>query len=60
MRGQAGFFDLDERLSERSAQGDDLKRLHAIIDFDLLQAYLAHAVPRADRSKEADRLSITS
>src|SRR5215218_10024272 len=51
MRGQAGFFDLDERLSELSAKGDDLERLNAIIDFDLFRPDLARAVPRADRSK---------
>jgi len=26
MRGQAGFFDVDERLKELSAKGDDLPR----------------------------------
>src|ERR671920_2070782 len=51
MRGQAGFFDLDERLSELSAKGDDLERLNATIDFDLFRPDLARAVPRADRSK---------
>jgi IS5 family transposase len=51
MRGQAGFFDLDERLSELSAKGDDLEQLNAIIDFDLFRPDLARAVPRADRSK---------
>ncbi len=25
MRGQAGFFDIDERLKEISAKGDDLE-----------------------------------
>ncbi len=35
MRGQAGFFDVDERLQELSAKGDDLERLKAIIDFEL-------------------------
>jgi IS5 family transposase len=51
MRGQAGFFDLDERLSDLSAKGDDLERLNAIIDFDLFRPDLARAVPRADGSK---------
>jgi len=35
MRGQAGFFDVDERLKEFSAKGDDLEQ----------------AVPRKDRSR---------
>ena len=50
MRGQAGFFDLDQRLSQLSAKGDDLERLKAIIDFELFRPDLAGAVPRADRS----------
>ena len=29
MRGQAGFFDIDERLKDLSAKGDDLERLKA-------------------------------
>ena len=51
MRGQAGFFDLDERLKEISAKGDDLERLNAIVDFEAFRADLALAVPRSDGSK---------
>src|SRR5919202_1718361 len=51
MRGQAGFFDVEERLQELSAKGDHLERLHAIIDFELFRADLEQAVPRADRSR---------
>jgi IS5 family transposase len=51
MRGQAGFFDVDERLKELSAKGDHLERLNAIIDFELFRADLEQAVPRADRSR---------
>ena len=29
MRGQAGFFDVEERLKELSAKGDALERLNA-------------------------------
>jgi len=36
IRGQAGFFDPDERLQELSAQGDHLERLNAIMDFELI------------------------
>ena len=35
MRGQAGFFDIDERLKQLSAKGDALERLNAIVDFEL-------------------------
>ena len=33
MRGQAGFFDVEERLTELSAKGDALERLSAVVDF---------------------------
>ena len=51
MRGQAGFFDVDERLRQISAKGDSLERLNAVIDFELFRAGLERAVPRADRVK---------
>ncbi len=51
MRGQAGFFDVDERLRQISAKGDSLERLNAVNDFELFRADLERAVPRADRSK---------
>jgi len=51
MRGQAGFFDLDDRLKELSAKGDHLERLSAIVDFELFRADLVRAVPRSDGSK---------
>ena len=51
MQGQAGFFDMDERLKELSAKGDHLERLNAIIDFELFRPDLARAVPRSDGSK---------
>ena len=51
MRGQAGFFDVDERLKELSAKGDDLERLNRIVDFETFRPDLARAVPRSDGSK---------
>ena len=51
MRGQPGFFDVDERLKELSAKGDNLERLSAVVDFELFRADLKRAVPRSDRSK---------
>ena len=32
MRSEPGFFDVDERLMELSAKGDDLERMKAIVD----------------------------
>jgi transposase, IS5 family len=51
MRGQAGFFDFDERLKELAAKGDHLERLSAIVNFELFRADLEKAVPRSDGSK---------
>src|SRR5262249_38649959 len=51
MRGQAGFFDVDERLKQLSAKGDNLERLNAVVDFELFRADLERAVPRSDGSK---------
>ena len=51
MLGQAGFFDVDERLKELTAKGDALERLHAIVDFEIFRSDLARAVPRSDGSK---------
>ena len=51
MRGQAGFFDIDERLKELSAKGDTLARLNGLVDFELFRPDLERAVPRADRSR---------
>jgi IS5 family transposase len=51
MRGQAGFFDVDERLKELSAKGDALERVNGIVDFELFRPDLARAVPRSDGAK---------
>src|SRR5260221_12145993 len=51
MRGQPGFFDIEERLKELSAKGDELERLNTVVDFELFRCDLERAVPRSDRSK---------
>jgi IS5 family transposase len=51
MRGQAGFFDFDERLKELSAKGDHLERLNTVVNFELFRPDLEKAVPRSDGSK---------
>jgi transposase, IS5 family len=51
MRRQPGFFDVEERLKELSAKGDELERLKAVVDFELFRADLERAVPRSDRLK---------
>jgi len=51
MRGQGGFFDVEERLKELSAKGDDLERLNTVHNFELFRSELERAVPRSDGSK---------
>jgi transposase, IS5 family len=51
MRGEPGFFDINERLKDLSAKGDDLERLNAIVDFEIFRNDLERAVPRANRAK---------
>ena len=51
MRGAPGFFDIEVRLEELSAKGDDRERLMGIVDFEIFRADLERAVPRADRAK---------
>src|SRR3954469_1640375 len=46
-----GFFDIEERLRELSAKGDDLERVKALVDFEIFRPALEAAVSRADRSK---------
>src|SRR5271167_1966566 len=50
-KGTPGFFDVEERLAELSAKGDDLERVKALVDFELFRAALETGVPRAERSK---------
>ena len=46
-----GLFDVDARLRELSAKGDDLERVNALVDFEAFRPELEQAVPRADRAK---------
>jgi len=46
-----GFFDVEERLAQLSAKGDDLERVKAVVDFEMFRPALEGAIPRADRSK---------
>lgn len=48
---QPGFFDVEERLRELSAKGDDLERIAVLVDFSMFRAELEQAVPRADGTK---------
>ncbi len=48
---QSGFWDVEERLRELSAQGDPLEKLTATVDFEIFRAALDAALVRRDRSK---------
>jgi transposase, IS5 family len=51
MGRQPGFFDVDGRLRELSAKGDDLERIAGLVDFEMFRPELERAVPRSDGSK---------
>ena len=51
MTREPGLFDIDARLRELSAKGDDLERVNALVDFEVFRSELEQAVPRADRSR---------
>jgi IS5 family transposase len=48
MRGQSGFFDVDERLERLSSLGDPLKAFSAAIDFEMFRADLVAALAYSD------------
>ncbi|MEQ8964871.1 MAG: IS5 family transposase [Azospirillaceae bacterium] len=48
---QPGFWDVEDRLRQLSAQGDPLEKLSATVDFELFRADLNAAVGPRDRGK---------
>ena len=51
MKGPSGFWDIEHRLAELSAEGDPLEKLSATVDFEIFLAVLAKAVRRSDPAK---------
>lgn len=51
MRGQPGFWDVDERYARLSAAGDPLEKLSAVVPFEIFRKGLAKALKRSDRAK---------
>jgi IS5 family transposase len=51
MLGQRGFWDVEERLKELSAEGDPLEKLDATVDFEIFRPVLGKALRRGDASK---------
>ena len=48
---RSGFFDIEVRLGELSAKGDDLERMKAIVDFEMFRADLERAVLESGRAR---------
>lgn len=51
MLGQHGFWDVEERLKELSAEGDPLEKLGATVDFELFRPVLRKALSGSHPSK---------
>ena len=51
MGRQLGFFDVDGRLRELSAKGDDLERIAGLVESEMFRPELERAVPRSNGSK---------
>jgi IS5 family transposase len=48
MGGQAGFFDVDDRLKRLSDLGDQLEAFRAAVDFEIFRADLVEALAYSD------------
>lgn len=59
MGRQPGFFDVGERLRKLAAKGNDMERLGAWVDFEVVRLELERAVPCSDRVKWIARPTIT-
>lgn len=51
MRGQPGFWDIDERYGRLSEAGDPLEKLNAIVPWEVFRKPLAKALKRSDGAK---------
>jgi IS5 family transposase len=51
MRGQAGFWDIDERYARLSNAGDPLEKLDAVVPWEVFRKPLAKALKRSDGAR---------
>ena len=51
MRGQPGFFDIDDRLKRLSDLGDQLEAFRSAVDFELFRPELSAALGYTDRTE---------
>lgn len=51
MRGQAGFWDIDERYARLDEAGDPLEKLNAVVPWEVFCKPLAKALKRSDGAR---------
>ena len=51
MRGQPGFWDVDERYARLSEAGDPREKLNAVVPWEVFRKPLAKALKRSDGCK---------
>jgi transposase, IS5 family len=51
MAGQKGFWDVEERLAELSAEGDPLEKLSETVNFEIFRPILLRALRQAGPSR---------
>ncbi|MER8785983.1 hypothetical protein NKH60_33305 [Mesorhizobium sp. M1006] len=51
IRGQAGFWDIDERYVRLSEAGDPLGKLNAVVPWEVFRNPMAKALKRSDGAK---------
>lgn len=51
MRGQPGFWDIDERYARLSEVGDPLEKLNSVVPWQAFRKPLAKALKRSDGAK---------
>jgi hypothetical protein len=51
MRGQPGFFDIDDRLKRLSDLGDQLETFRSAVDFEVFRPELNAALSYTDRTE---------
>jgi IS5 family transposase len=55
MRGEPGFFDVDERLRRLTDLGDQLLALAKVVDFEILRPELSQALAYSEGAKGGRR-----
>ena len=58
MRGQAGFWDIDDRYGRLSAAGDPLEKLNAVVPWEVFRKALAKVLQRSDGAKGGRQCAI--